>query len=104
MPQSKFIKFRKSTIDLFNQYGISIKLNAILCFIVENHYKDHKLTVSEMISQKHLASQATIHASIKELISLNLVELVINSSDARIKYLVPTKTTLELFKKLDSLI
>jgi DNA-binding MarR family transcriptional regulator len=104
MKQNKFIKFREETIKLFNQYGVSIKLNAILCFIVESHYRDHQLTVTETISQKHIASQATLHANIKELITLNLVEIIIDNTDARIKFLKPTKTTLELFKKLDNLI
>jgi len=104
MAPNKFIKFRSSTIDLFNQYDVPLKLNATLCFIVESYFKDKKLTVSETISQKHIASQATIHANIKELIASNLVTLVVNPSDARIKYLQPTKAALELFKKLDNLL
>ena len=104
MPQSKFIKFRSATIELFKEYEVSLKLNATLCFIVKSYFKDRKLTVSEIISQKSIASQATIHSNIKDLIALNLVALVINPNDARIKYLEPTKTALELFKKLDNFI
>jgi DNA-binding MarR family transcriptional regulator len=72
--------------------------------IARAHYEGHKLTVSDVIQMKSIASPATSHASLKALIEKKLIENRPCAKDARVKKLIPTEKAMKLYKELGMLL
>ncbi len=65
----------------------------LLNVIALNHSNGKPLTVTEAMALKSIASPATIHRKLNDLIEVGLVEQVFEGKNRRTKYLVTTKNT-----------
>jgi len=64
------------------------------------HSEGKAMTVTEAMSLKSIASQATIHRKLDDLLELGLIEQLYEGKNRRTKYLVPTKLTDDYFVKV----
>ena len=60
--------------------------------------------VQDIISMHEIASQATLHKALKELINDGYLRLKASPQDARVKYVQLTKKTNDLVQKISRLI
>jgi DNA-binding MarR family transcriptional regulator len=72
--------------------------------IASAFHEGRKLTVSDVIQMKSIASPATSHAALKSLIEKKLIENISCTKDARVKKLIPTEKAIKLYKELAMLL
>jgi DNA-binding transcriptional ArsR family regulator len=72
----------------------------LLEIITLRHNEGKTLTVTEAMSLKTVASQATIHRKLTHLLELGLVEQQFEGKNRRTKFLAPTKFSNEYFERL----
>ncbi|MDP6967964.1 MAG: helix-turn-helix domain-containing protein [Gammaproteobacteria bacterium] len=71
----------------------------ILEFIVGEHLAQRQMVMEQGMSLRHLGSRYTLHKAIKRLISQGFVTIQ-QSPDSRLRPLVPTQQTLQLFANI----
>jgi len=101
---TNYFNFAESRDKIHLKYKVTHRESIILRMITSAHYKGHKLTVSDVIQQKFIASPATSHASLKSLIGNKLIENRPCTKDARVKKLIPTERAIKLYKELGMLL
>lgn len=101
---SNYFSFAESRDKVHLKYKVSHRECIILRMIASAHYEGHKLTVSDVIQMKSIASPATSHASLKALIEKKLIENRPCAKDARVKKLIPTEKAMKLYKELGMLL
>lgn len=72
----------------------------LLNVIALNHSNGKPLTVTEAMALKSIASPATIHRKLNDLLEVGLVEQVFEGKNRRTKYLVTTKNAEKYFSSL----
>lgn len=91
--------------DRINQkYDVDLKSCILLRAVMQAYATDRLVTVSDVITLKHIASPVTLHTGIKELISKKLIATKSDPKDGRIKYLIPTARALKLYRELSNLV
>lgn len=91
--------------DRINQkYDVDLKSCILLRAVLQAYSTDQLVTVSDVITLKHIASPVTLHTGIKELINKKLITTKSDPKDGRIKYLVPTARALKLYRELSDLV
>ena len=58
------------------------------------------LTVTEAMAINEIASPATLHRKVDELLNAGFIELTFKGNNRRTKYLTPTKKAFDYYKKL----
>ncbi len=101
---SNYFDFAKSRDKIHLKYKVSHRECMILRMIASAYHDGHKLTVSDVIQMKSIASPATSHASLKSLIEKKLIENRQCTKDARVKKLIPTEKAIKLYKELGMLL
>jgi hypothetical protein len=91
---------RKSSIDLSGIDDIGKKL---LETIAIRSAQGQPLVVTQTMELSDIASPATIHRRIAVLLNAGLIEVVKAEKNQKIKFLVPTKSSIEYFDKLGKL-
>ena len=81
-----------------NQFKISDRQIKLLDLVGKAYYAKQTIFVGDLISQKHIASQATIHADLKKLICKKLLFAKICEKDGRVKS-SPLRTELYIDNK-----
>jgi DNA-binding MarR family transcriptional regulator len=84
----------------------SLKPNEIklLDMVAKRYIQNEPMIVSELIHNRQVASPATLHMTLKSLVSKKLITAKIDSGDTRRKTLTLTKLALDRYKKLNSLV
>lgn len=70
----------------------------VLEFVLAAHSEGRHISVLEIILLKNIASQATLHSTVKFLIEVKLLKTEICQADARRKYVTPTKLGISWLK------
>ena len=96
----KYLNFSDLQNRLFNSYHIDYRQCEILRFVFRSYSKQQSIKISDVLSLQEIASQATIHKIVHELIKVNLLKSESDPNDERVKYLTPTPASLELFSEL----
>ena len=91
---------RKSNIDLSNIDEIGKKL---LETIAIKSAQGQPMVVTQTMELSDIASPATIHRRIEILKKAGLVKVFQTEQNQKIKYLVPTQTSIDYFEKLGKL-
>ncbi len=100
----EYLDFINARDQINLRYGIDNKSCALLRVIVQAYSNEQKITVSNVIALRHIASPVTLHQGIKHLINEKLVLTKNDIKDKRIKYLVPATKALKLYRELSSLV
>ena len=72
----------------------------LLEIISLRHHEGKSLNVTEAMALKSIASQATIHRKLDDLLELGLIEQMFEGKNRRTKYLAPTKFADDYFAKV----
>jgi DNA-binding Lrp family transcriptional regulator len=91
---------RKSNIDLSNIDEIGKKL---LETIAIKSAQGQPMVVTQTMELSDIASPATIHRRIETLKKAGLIKVFQTEQNQKIKYLVPTQTSIDYFEKLGKL-
>ena len=101
---SNYFEFASDRDKIHAKYKVNHRECIILRLVTSAYHEGHKLTVSDVIQMKSIASPATSHASLKALIEKKLIENKPCAKDARVKKLVPTENAIKLYKELGMLL
>lgn len=66
-------------------------------------YEGKHLTVTDIMAMSHIASPATVHRKMDDLIMFDYIELVYKDRNRRTKYLKLTPKAIMYFEKMESL-
>jgi DNA-binding Lrp family transcriptional regulator len=88
---------RKSNLDLSGIDDVGKKL---LETIAINSAQGQPLVVTQTMELSEIASPATIHRRIAILLKAGLIEVVKADHNQKIKFLVPTQSSIDYFEKM----
>jgi len=91
---------RQSNIDFS---GIDELGKKLLETIAIKSAQGHPMVVTETMDLSDIASPATIHRRIEILKKAGLIQVFQTEQNQKIKYLVPTQTSIDYFEKLGKL-
>jgi len=91
----KYLQLTNSIRRINKRYKLTeYKQVMVLEAVLSSHAENVMLSVLDLILMKEIASQVTIHAVTKVLIELKLIKTEVSKTDARRKYVFPTKLAL----------
>ena len=102
-----YIRFINLTHAVTNQWGgagIDLLSLRLLEAIAIAHSEGAALTVTDAMALNALASPATMHRKLTNLLDARLIEQVFEGKNRRTKYLVPTEAADVYFAKLGQVI
>lgn len=101
MAINSYLKFLEATSKL--EINIPPNSKRILKEILKRGY-GHPCRVKDIISMQEIASQATLHKALKELIADGYLMLKADPRDGRARHIQVTKKTNDLVQKVSKLI
>jgi DNA-binding MarR family transcriptional regulator len=103
--QNPYIKFLASYHELerTDLQALDLVGEKLLGYIAVQHSNELTLTVTECMRIKSVASPATIHRKITELINDGWVYTLFEGEKRRTKYLAPTLKATKYFEKVSKL-
>ncbi len=91
-PCFKYLHFSNSIRKIHKRYKLTNGKQVMVLETVLTAYEEGTiLSVLDLILSKEIASQATLHTITKVLIDLKLIKTEVSKTDARRKYIFPTK-------------
>jgi DNA-binding MarR family transcriptional regulator len=75
-------------------------LNAVMISVSQ----ERELLIGDLLALSSVASQATLHGRVKNLIKAGYVKLIADSVDGRKKKVMPTKLAIQYYDKLSKLL
>lgn len=96
----KYIEFAKYVGDVQFKHALNAHEWDILIFIASATLESSKIKVKELLEMNHIASPATIHKSMKILITKGLLGIDQCKEDARVKYLFTTKRGMNFLQEI----
>jgi DNA-binding MarR family transcriptional regulator len=100
----EYLDFINARDQINHRFGIDSKSCALLRVVVQAFVNDQPITVSNVITLRHIASPVTLHQGIKHLMSKKLIATKSDPKDGRLKYLVPTNKAIKLYGELSALV
>jgi DNA-binding MarR family transcriptional regulator len=97
----KYLYFVEKIQKINAQYGLTHHEIALLDFSARRYFAKESITVGELMLQRGLASQTTIHKTFKSLVDKRLLATQHHEKDGRIKQVTLTGLALERYKNLD---
>jgi DNA-binding Lrp family transcriptional regulator len=91
---------RKTNLD---HSGIDDVGKKLLEIIAINSAQGQPLVVTQTMELSDIASPATIHRRISKLLKAGLIEVVKSDHNQKIKFLVPTQSSIDYFEKMGKL-
>jgi hypothetical protein len=103
---SSYMRFLALCQALDQGYNPNLDLVALRLLedVALAEFRDQPLTVSQAMGLKQIASPATIHRKLQELLKSGLVELRYTESNRRSKYIRSTKSGTAYFSKRSNLL
>jgi len=102
--KSVYLRFLSVAHALDGEYEHVSKLDETAKYLLQEialrHHEGKSMNVTEAMSLKRVASQATIHRKLVNLLELGLIEQLFEGKNRRTKYLVPTKLAESYFDKI----
>ena len=101
----RFLRIARG-VDIQNIQVKKIDSTALLLLneIAVQHYDGKNITVTQAMLLTNIASPATIHRKLNNLIEVSLIEQVFKGKNRRTKYLIPTKEAESYFAKMSKAI
>ena len=99
MNTNTYMKFLKSRHEIDDELVIAADERELLEVIAVNAYQGKPLTVMGLMGMVHLASPATLHRKMDNLITLNLIALHYEGKNRRTKYVKLTTNAYDYFDK-----
>lgn len=96
----QYLKFAEQVQRLNESFGLSYYEIQLLDLTAKTHFCGGVIFVSDLIRQRHIASQATLHASVKKLIAKELLCIKPHEGDGRTKELGLTELALDRYNRL----
>ena len=94
----RFLQLAKAIQSLPDAPLLDVNENALLEAIALRWFENKPMTVREAIGISQLGSPATLHKRITRLRNRDLVQTFNQPDDKRAKYLIPTDTSIAMFK------
>jgi DNA-binding MarR family transcriptional regulator len=102
MPKISLYLSLSDLIKNINQrYKLSDKEVSVLDIVVKKYLKQEPFRVLDLILLSQIASQATLHSIMTQLISKKLLETEISLHDGRVKFVKPTTLALDRLAECD---
>lgn len=102
---------KKKTMDTYLKYIELVRTNKLILdatnqLILEVFLlnRNERITVSDLLAMRDIASQATIHKKLTQLINTNYLEINADDKDGRVKYISLGKEGIKHFAELSKLI
>lgn len=89
----RFLNFVHALDECENTPKMDFEAKKLLETISLRHEQKQCLTVTEAMRLGHIASPATIHRKLNQLLKQGMIETVFVGNNRRTKYLVPTQAT-----------
>jgi DNA-binding MarR family transcriptional regulator len=102
MSEFKYLDFADTLDQVRTDYAVNPTEWRALRTITKAFLHDHSLKTVDLMHMAEIASPATLHKIIKNLIAKDLVVIKQDAPDGRLKFLVPTPKTLKIFRSLAS--
>jgi hypothetical protein len=91
----KYLQFSNAIRDINKYYKLyDAKEVMVLEAVLAAHFDDSPCSVLDLILRKEIASQATIHSILKNLIHKKLIKAEVSKIDARRRNIIPTKLSI----------
>ncbi len=96
----RFINLTHAVTSEFEGVGIDLLSLRLLEAIAIAHSEGTALTVTDAMALSAIASPATMHRKLTNLLDAKLIEQVFEGKNRRTKYLVPTAQASKYFEQL----
>ena len=96
----KYLKFMGQIKQLNKQFDLSYHEIELLDLAAKAHFSEQPIFVGDLIYQRNIASQATLHAVFKSLLDKKLLSTKSHEEDGRVKRVALTKASIEHYKRL----
>jgi DNA-binding MarR family transcriptional regulator len=97
----KYLTFIEQSNQINEQFELGDREIKLLDLVGKIYYSSHTVFVGDLISNRNIASQATLRATLKKLIHKKLLYLKTDAEDGRMKIVTLTKQALDRYKRLD---
>ncbi len=74
-----YLKFMDQIKQLNNQFDLSYHEIELLDIAAKAHFSEQPIFVGDLICQRNIASQATLHAVLKSLLEKKLLSFLLNT-------------------------
>jgi len=101
---SAYLSICDSIKDINHRYKVADKEVMVLDVVVKKHMEQEDFRVLDLILLSQIASQATLHNVMTQLISKKLLETEPSLNDGRVKFVRPTALALSRLAECDSAI
>ncbi len=98
-----YLKFSVLAEKIDQSYGLSTTEIRLLNLITGSYLEGKAMTVTGLLAVREIASPASLHAALKKLIKKNMIVLLVDGTDERIKRPEPSQLALARLKKLNKL-
>lgn len=96
-----YLTFIDEYTRINRQFDLSHYEIELLDLVAKAHYSNQNIFIGDLIKQRNIASQATLHSVLKRLLEKKLLTCKSYIEDGRNKKVVLTKLALERYKRLD---
>ena len=96
----RFINLSQAIFGQLEHVGIDLLASRLLEAVAIAHSEGAALTVTEAMALNAIASPATMHRKLTNLLDAGLIEQVFEGKNRRTKYLVPTPQAGKYFEQL----
>jgi DNA-binding MarR family transcriptional regulator len=97
----RYLEFMNKMHQINDDFNLDSYEARLLELVANAHHSDKPLFISDLIHQKHIASQSTLHSAVQRLITKRLITAKILKSDKRTKTVSLTKISCRRFEKLN---
>ena len=97
---AKYLAFVRLGNALQEKHALTAPRSALLRLLTNAYLEKSPLKVVDAMQHKELASPATIHKLIHELVEHKFIQYEVDPSDHRVRYLIPTPASIRLFAAL----
>ena len=98
---SAYLSLCDSIKDINLRYKVADKEVMVLDMVVKKHLNQEQFRVLDLILLSQIASQATLHSVMTQLISKKLLETESSQNDGRVKFVKPTTLALSRLAECD---
>ena len=106
--EALYFRFVELTQEIDIYMAICSQINSstllLLNEIAIRYFEDKKITITQAMFLKNIASPSCIQRQIVDLINAGLIEYFFENGNRRAKFLVPTKLTCDYFDKMSEAI
>ena len=96
----KYLKLMDQVKQLNKRLDLSYHEIELLDLAAKAHFSEQPIFVGDLIYQRSIASQATLHAVFKSLLDKKLLSTAHHEEDGRVKKVALTKASIEHYKRL----